>query len=70
MNDKRTFNLPGHGLQCDACGETLPSVAHTRKTIGMIVRERRCPGCGALNKTVERVIVNYAKQRFSDSCDA
>ena len=70
MNDKRTFSLPGHGLQCDACGETLPNVAHTRKTIGMIVRERRCPGCGELNKTVERVIVNYAKQRFSDSCDA
>jgi transcriptional regulator NrdR family protein len=64
----RNVNLPGDGLKCDQCGGALPRVAHTRPTPGLIVRERRCPVCGHLNKTIERVIAGTAKRRFSDSC--
>jgi hypothetical protein len=63
------FKLPGSGLKCDKCGENLPSVAHTRKTIGLIIRERRCPGCGELNKTIERVVSGYGKGTFSSPCE-
>ena len=66
--DFKPFKLPGCGLQCDACGENLPSVAHTRKTSGLIIRERRCPKCGELNKTVERVI-SRGKGTFSSPCE-
>ena len=67
--DVGDFKLPGSGLKCDKCGGDLPSVAHTRKTIGLIIRERRCPGCGELNKTVERVIAGYGKGTFNNSCE-
>ena len=66
-DDMRTFELPGSGLKCDNCGGALPRVAHTRQTIGLIVRERRCPKCSHLNKTIERVIAGTAR-RFSDPC--
>lgn len=69
MADFPAFRLPGHGLQCDACGETLPNVAHTRRTVGMIIRERRCPKCGELNKTIERVINRGGKGSFSSPCE-
>lgn len=69
VGEHRTFQLPGGGLKCDACGSELPSVAHTRKTVGMIIRERRCPNCGELNKTMERVIAGYGKGKFNDACE-
>ena len=62
------FKLPGSGLKCDSCDTVLPRVAHTRPTSGMIIRERRCPKCGHLNKTIERVIAGTAKNRFTDPC--
>lgn len=69
MGEFREFKLPGAGLKCDSCGGDLPSVAHTRRTVGMIIRERRCPTCGELNKTMERVIAGYGKGKFNGSCE-
>lgn len=69
VGEHRTFHLPGGGLKCDACGHELPNVAHTRKTPGLIVRERRCPNCGELNKTVERVVAGHGKGKFTDACE-
>jgi len=65
------FKLPGSGLKCqaDGCGAVLPSVAHTRTTIGLIIRERRCPKCGELNKTVERVVAGYGKGKLNEPCE-
>lgn len=68
MGEHREFQVPGGGLKCDDCGGPLPRVAHTRPTPGLIVRERRCPVCGHLNKTIERVIAGTSKGRFSDPC--
>jgi hypothetical protein len=67
--DVGEFKLPGSGLKCDKCGGELPNVAHTRKTVGMIIRERRCVKCGELNKTLERVISGYGRGTFSGPCE-
>lgn len=71
MGEHREFQLPGGGLKCAACGAELPRVAHTRKTTGLIIRERRCsnPKCGELNKTLERVIAGYGKGKFTEPCE-
>ena len=69
VGEQREFKLPGSGLKCDNCGHSLPNVAHTRTTIGLIIRERRCPGCGQLNKTMERVIAGYGKGKFNEQCE-
>jgi hypothetical protein len=69
VGEGREFKLPGAGLKCDSCGHSLPSVAHTRTTIGLIIRERRCPGCGELNKTLERVIAGYGKGKLNEPCE-
>lgn len=50
------FNLPGYGLRCRKCDGVLPRAARTKTTDGFIIRERRCPNCGHLNVTDERVI--------------
>lgn len=69
MGENRQFKLPGSGLQCDSCGENLPNVDHTRRTLGLIIRERRCPKCGELNKTIERVIQRRGNGSFSSPCE-
>ncbi len=54
---RREFSLPG-GLSCQACGQPLIGVEHTRTSEGFIFRERRCrnPACRHLNITTERII--------------
>lgn len=56
MEERRKFELPGTGLRCGGCGEFLPHVDRTKETEGFVNRERRCPGCGQINVTDERVI--------------
>lgn len=58
------FHLPGYGLRCAKCGEVLPSVARTITTDGFVTRERRCPGCGEVNITAERVIHAREPRRY------
>ena len=66
----REFVLPGSGLKCGNCGETLPIVNRTIKTPGFVTRERRCTKCGMINTTSERVInTRNKKGKFSDPCD-
>jgi phage FluMu protein Com len=50
------FNLPGYGLKCAKCRSVLSRVARTTTTEGFITRERRCPNCGEMHVTSERVI--------------
>lgn len=59
---EREFQLPG--LKCGNCGERLPTVRETEQVPGLIVRDRRCPGCGHSNKTVERVIASGPVRRY------
>ncbi len=69
MTEPRLVIYPGtNGLKCDQCGDVLPRVAHTRNSPGLIIRERRCPSCQHLNKTIERVVAGTARRRFSDPC--
>ena len=66
MAEQRTFRLPGGGLKCEVCGESLPRVYRTRPSGGFILRERVCPECGKVNRTSERVISTEPRQdRFS-----
>mgnify|MGYP001604467665 CR=1 FL=1 len=54
--ERRVFELPGAGLVCGRCQTLLPAVNRTRTTEGFVIRERKCPNCGELNTTTERVI--------------
>jgi hypothetical protein len=66
----REFILPGSGLKCGECNSILPIVNRTIKTPGFVTRERRCPNCGKINTTSERVInTRNKKRKFSDPCD-
>lgn len=56
MAERRLVKLPGCGLHCGKCDAVLPSVHRTIDTPGFITRERKCPNCGELNVTSERVI--------------
>lgn len=56
MIERRAVQLPGAGLHCGKCDAVLPSVHRTIDTPGFITRERKCPNCGELNTTSERVI--------------
>lgn len=68
MEDRRTFKLPGSGLHCGACDAPLPRVNDTRQAGGLIVRQRVCTACGAVNETMERVFNTRQKRsRFRDA---
>ncbi len=68
MEQRRTFNLPGSGLHCGSCDAALPKVRDTRQIGGLIVRQRICPACGAVNETAERVFNTRPKRsRFRDA---
>lgn len=54
--ERRIVQLPGYGLSCGKCGSALPQVNRTTTSDGFVLRERRCPQCGELNTTSERVI--------------
>lgn len=54
--ERRIAETPGSGLKCGKCKAVLPSVTRTIETPGFINRERKCPSCGELNITDERVI--------------
>ena len=70
VGEHRTFQLPGGGLKCGDCGETLPTVFRTVTTPGFVTRERICPKCGKINTTAERVInVRDRKGFFSAPCE-
>ena len=58
--ERRIVVLPGHGLECGKCGGSLPDVNRTTTSNGFVLRERRCPQCGELNATTERVIATRA----------
>lgn len=55
-DELRSFDLPGSGLHCSVCGAGLPATSRRVNHPGFIVRERRCPNCGKINDTTERVI--------------
>lgn len=58
--ERRIVQLPGHGLECGKCGTMLSGVDRTVTSEGFVLRERRCPACGELNTTSERVIATRA----------
>ena len=58
--DREPFKLPGHGLVCKSCGTSLPEVNRTTTSDGFVMRERRCPKCGQVNVTDERVLTARA----------
>lgn len=67
MTERRTFSLPGQqGIPCYECGAVLNSVYRTTRSDGLIIRERVCPRCCAINTTGERVLHARANaNRFS-----
>lgn len=67
MNEPRVFVVPGAGLKCQNCGETLGGVDQTIPTEGLIIRRRYCK-CGHVNETGERVFGSHqVRRRMSQS---
>ena len=64
MTDRRELKMPGHGIECGACGQVLTSVCRTTQSEGFTMRERRCEHCGKLNVTSERRITTRDVRKY------